>query len=360
MNMESIRKPNKERILAALRGEKTDRVPHWEVAIEDKVCKGILGREVGSTLAAARGASDETFVNPPMDPKDYIEICNWNGMDVIGFEALWAPFKYKDEKGDLHIVNDGRIKSFEDLEKIVLPDWELDFAPRKKYFDIYNEAIKGTNIGTFILTGTIFQTCYQFLVGFEDFFALAYEETEFIEYLMDKCLDYYMKVIEIAIDSGVTFINLGDDIAFGGGVFMNPVKFKEMWLPRYKKMINLCKQADVPVLFHSCGNITEIFDDIIMEMGIDGINPIEPYSMNIYDIKAKYGDKLTIAGNIDIAGPLAFGTPEEVKKEVSEHLEKLMPGGRYICSSNHSIMNDIPVENYKAMVDTIMEQGIYR
>jgi len=202
----SLQKPNKERITAALRGQSVDRVPHFEVVIEDKICKAITGRDVGSTLAASRGASTETFVAPPMDPKDYIEIVNFNGQDVIGFEALWAPFKYKDEKGNLQIVNDGRIKSFEDLEKIVLPNWELDFAPRKKYFDIYNEALKGTEIGTFILTGTIFQTCYTFLVGFEDFFTLIYTDPDFINHLLDLCLEYFMKVVEIAIDSGVTFL----------------------------------------------------------------------------------------------------------------------------------------------------------
>ena len=135
-NLEKLRKPDKERTLAALRGEIPDRVPHFEVAIEEDVVRAILGRDAGSTLAASRGASDRTFVAPPMDPKDYMEILEFNGQDVMGFEALWAPFKYKDDKGDLHIVNDGRIKSFEDLEKIIEPDWELDFAPRKKYFDI--------------------------------------------------------------------------------------------------------------------------------------------------------------------------------------------------------------------------------
>ena len=355
---EKLKKPDKERIVASLRGQRVDRVPHFEVAIEDKVCKAILGRDAGSTLAASRGASDATFVSPPMDPKDYIDIVNFNGQDVIGFEALWAPFKYRDEKGDLHIVNDGRIKSFEDLEKIVLPNYELDFAPRKKYFDIYRQALKGTNIGTFMLTGTIFQTCYTFLVGFEDFFTMCYTESKFIEHLMDLCLDYFMKVIEIALESNITFLFLGDDVAYNSGTFMNPAKFKEMWLPRYKKMVDLAKQADVPVLFHSCGDITDIFEDI-MELGMDGINPIEPYCMNIFDIKEKYGDKITISGNIDIAGPLAFGTPEEVRKDVRMKLERLMPGYRYICSTNHSIMSDIPFENYKAMFETIWEFGVY-
>ncbi len=362
MSLESLKKPNKERTIAALKGEIPDRVPHFEVAIEEDVVQAILGKDAGSTLAAARGASDKTFVAPPMDPNDYLNILEFNGQDIIGFEALWVPFKYKDDKGDMHIVNDGRIKDFEALEKIILPDWELDFAPRKEYFKIYNDAIKnrkGCNAGTFILTGAMFQTCYQFLVGFEDFFAMAYTEVEFIEHMMDLCLDYYMKVVEIALESGISFLFLGDDIAFGSGVFMKPAKFKEMWLPRYKKLVKLAQDAGVPVMFHSCGNISEIFDDVIMELGVQAINPIEPYSMNIYDVKKKYGDKITISGNIDIAGPLAFGTPEDVKKDVREHLEKLMPGGRYICSSNHSIMNDIKLENYQAMIDTILEYGKY-
>ena len=53
-SLEQLRKPDKERTLAALRGEIPDRVPHFEVAIEEAVTKAILGRDVGSTLAAAR------------------------------------------------------------------------------------------------------------------------------------------------------------------------------------------------------------------------------------------------------------------------------------------------------------------
>jgi uroporphyrinogen decarboxylase len=362
MNRDSLRKPDKERIVAALRGETTDRVPHFEVAVEELVVEKILGRDAGSTLAASRGSSDKTFVAPPMDPDDYLDILDFNGQDVIGFEALWVPFKYRDDKGELHIVNDGRIKSFDDLEKIVLPDWELDFAPRRQYFSIYNEAIKkreGSNAGTFLLTGAMFQSCYQFLVGFEDFFMATYTDREFIEHMLDLSLEYYMKVVEISIESDLSFLFLGDDIAFKQGMLMNPDMLLELWLPRYKKLVALARQSDIPIMFHSCGNITDIFDNAIMELGFDGINPIEPYSMDIYKIKQQYGDRITISGNVDIAGPLAFGSPEDVKKDVREHLERLMPGGRYICSTNHSIMNDIPIDNYKAMIDTIIEHGVY-
>ena len=48
-----------------------------------------------------------------------------------------------------------------------------------------------------------------------------------------------------------------------------------------------------------------------------------------------------------------------MKKDVKEHLEKLMPGGRYILSTNHSIMNGIPFENFMAMLGALLEYGIY-
>jgi hypothetical protein len=357
--IESLKKPNKDRTRAALLGQDHDRVPHFEVAIEDQVVKEILGRDAGSTLAASRGSSDDAFFAPPMDPKDYIDIVNYTGQDVIGFESLWMPMKYQDDKGDLHIINDGRIKNLEDLDKAVQPTWELDLAPRRKYFDMYKEAIKGTDIGLFYLTGAFFQSSYEFLGGFEDFFIALYTDREFAEALMDKCVDFYLKIIDIALDSGLTFLFLADDVAYKQGTFVEPSFFKELWLPRMQKLVKPAKDAGVPVMFHSCGNVTSIFGDILMELGVDCINPIEPYSNDIYDIKKKYGDKISLSGNIDIAGPLALGSPEEVDAEVKEHLEKLMVGGRYVLSTNHSIMNGVPLKNYDAMLNAMYKYGVY-
>lgn len=358
--MSDIRKPNKERLLMTFRGEIPDRVPHFEIAIEDEIVEAILGRKAGSTLAGSRGASDEVLFSPPMDPKDYIEICNFNGQDVIGFEALWVPLKYKDENGKIHAIIDGRIKCEEDLKDVILPDWETDFAPRKKYFDEYREAVKGTDIGTFVLTGPIFQSCYQFLCGFSDFFCMLYSDRKFAEKMLDICVDYYLQIIDLAIEAKVSFMYLCDDIAYKSGTFVNPVLFKEIWLPCMNKLIKRARDGGLPIMFHSCGRVTDIFDDIIMEMDIDCINPIEPYSNDIFEIKRKYGDKITIAGNVDIAGPLAFGTPEEVRKVCKEYyMERLKVGGRYVYCTNHSIMNGIPIENYKAMLDVLFEYGVY-
>ena len=355
----SLMKPNIERLLTTMKGGIADRVPFYEILLEARNVKALLGRDVGTTMAASRGATENSLYQPPMDAEDFAKICHLTGMDAMTLESLWTPLKYKDDKGDLHNINDSRINDWETLEKCIQPTWEHDFKPRRDVIRNYVKVAKANNLGVAYCVGAIFQTSYFFLCDFNEFLLKFHTDRKFVETLFDMCTDYYLEITRIAIEEGIDILFLADDIAFSSGTFLNPDLFKELWLPRAKKIIQLGEDAGIPIMFHSCGNLTGIMDDIVMELGIDALNPIEPYSMDIYDIKAKYGDKLTISGNIDIAGPLAFGTPEEVRQEVREHMEKLKPGGRYILSTNHSVMDDIPPENYRAMLDAGLEFGVY-
>ena len=358
--MDSLWKPDKNRLIAVLKGEMPDRVPNFEVLYEERNVNAILGRNVGTTMSASRGASDkDAFVPPPMDVNDFLEILDFTGQDTLVQESLWAPMKYRDEKGNLHEIADGYVKSWEDFEKIVLPDWELDFEPRKRYLEEYVKAVKGTNVGVTYLTGTFFQYCYQFLIGFQDFCTMIYTDRELLEKCLDLAMDYYIKITEIALDAGIDILFIADDVAYKTGTFIRPDQFKDLWLPRAQKLVKMGKQAGVPVMFHSCGNLTDILDSVICELGADCLYPVEPYNMDIFEVKPKYMDKFAIGGNLDIAGPFAFGTPDEVYKIASEMIERLKPGGRYIFASNHSITDDIPPENLRAALKALREHGVY-
>lgn len=354
-----LKKPNIERLLATMRGEIPDRVPNYEILLEARNVKALLGKDLGTTMAASRGASSDVFYSPPLEATYFAEICQKTGMDAMTLEALWTPLKYKDEQGNLHNVTDGRINDWEILENSIKPDWELDFRPRRDVIREYVKVAKENNLGVVWCYGAFFQCCYYFLCDFNELLFKFRADPEFVETIFDICVDYYIKITEIAINEGVDVIFVADDIAYKTGTFVEPELFKGFWLPRMNKLIKLGRDAGLPVMFHSCGNLTHVMDSIIMEMDLDALNPLEPYSMDIYDIKKKYGDKLTLSGNIDIAGPLAFGTPEEVREEVREHMERLKPGGRYILSTNHSVMDDIAPENYRAMLDAGLEFGVY-
>ena len=353
-------KPNKQRLFAALRKEIPDRVPYFEVLLEERNVDAILGRKVGSTMAASRGASDaDAFYAPPMDPYDFIELNNFTGQDSLVLESLWAPFKKVDEEGNVHSIEDGFVKTREDLKKVIRPDFETDILPRKKYIEKYVEAAKTANMAVTYMTGSFFQYCYQFLVGFEDFFAKIYEDKELMLDIIDMTLDYYTMITETAINSGVDIMFFADDIAYKSGTFVAPALFKELWFPRMRSLIEIAREAGLPIMFHSCGNLTEIMDSVFCELDIDCLYPIEPYSMDIYSIKPKYEKYFCIAGNLDIAGPLATGTPEQAYDEAKKLLLALKPGGRYIFASNHSIIDDIPPENYAAALQALRDYGAY-
>jgi uroporphyrinogen decarboxylase len=121
----------------------------------------------------------------------------------------------------------------------------------------------------------------------------------------------------------------------------------------------LMDAIDVPVFFHSCGNIIKLLDDVI-GLGIAAIHPLQrTANMDINYVKDKYGNRVTIIGNIDSSRTLPYGTPDDVEKEVTETMKIAKPGGRYILASDHSLHDGIPVENIKRLFKTGLALGNY-
>ena len=351
--------PDIDRLLASFEHRQTDRVPNFEILIEDKHCSRLLGRTVGHTLGSAKGASEDEYVAPPMDAHDYIEICQRIGQDAVGMEALWAPLKRLGEDGKLHIVTDGSIHTREQLDTLVPHSRELDIEPKRRYLRQYLDACKGTKIGTTIMTCAPIMTPYQFIVGFEEFMMKLYTDPEFIAKVVELCMDYYLDIVRMACEEGVSFIYIADDIGQKGGLIMGPEMSRQWAIPCYRRIVEECARHKVPVAMHSCGNAVEIIPDLI-EIGVVMYNPIEPTSgADIYEVHRKYGDKICFSGNIDIAGVFAFGSPEDVMEDVRGHIEALGQNGAYILTSSHSVTNDIPYENFLAMIAAGHRYGEY-
>ena len=81
--------------------------------------------------------------------------------------------------------------------------------------------------------------------------------------------------------------------------------------------------------------------------------------MNIAEIKATYGDRLCLIGNISTTATLSQGDPNKVELEVLECLRDAAPGGGYIMAPDHSFHSAIPHENIKIVIDTCKKYGNY-
>ena len=254
-----------------------------------------------------------------------------------------------------------KFKNREDIKKnLILPIENIDWFKRwlTPYIREYKKEAAKENMAVVFSCGALIEQIYEHLFGIEDFSMLLYDDPSLIEELLDAGLEFWVNTVKFLLKEGVDLIQFADDFAYKTGLLIAPDKFRKLWLPRYKKIIEPVVNAGQPICFHSDGNILEMLDDLI-EIGVTCINPIEPYGMDIEFVKKRYGKNLALLGNIDVGFPLAQGNVQDVKADVKKHMGMLKPGYGYICASSHSISNDVPGENVVAFFDAIHEYGIY-
>jgi uroporphyrinogen decarboxylase len=124
-----------------------------------------------------------------------------------------------------------------------------------------------------------------------------------------------------------------------------------------EELASIAHGAGLPFAFHSDGRLWEVIPDLIA-LGVNGLHPIEPKAMDINEVKARYGKKLALIGNIDM-DILARGTPEQVRAQVRQRIRDLAPGGGYAVGANPGITDYVLPENYRAMREAAFEFGRY-
>ena len=351
---------NKDRLFAVLRGEPTDRVPNFEILIEDEHVEKLLGRKAGNTLGVggdpAKGSEASEGVRP-MYPKDYIELCRLIGQDAIAMENFWTPLKHMKPDGTIGAITDRSIKSREDMDSIIWPG-EAELEERLQYVREYVDAAKGTGIGVALGGFCIFQTLYEFVIGMHDCMIMIYEDREFFDELMSRSADYYVELIKRSIDIGIDLVFAADDFAYKTGLFVRPEVFIDIWRPHFDRILEPLRNANIPIIFHSDGKVDDAVE-MLLDMGVNCLTPMDPSGIDYRDFKKRYGSRVTLHGNIDLTWPLATGTPEDVEQDVIAHMEVMKPGGRWIAGCSHSIVNYIPHENFFAMLNAIHKYGVY-
>ena len=113
-------------------------------------------------------------------------------------------------------------------------------------------------------------------------------------------------------------------------------------------------------MIHTCGSSSWAYDDFI-EMGMNAVDTLQPEARKMEPayLKKRYGHALAFHGCISTAGPVAYGTVEDVVKNCEETLQIMMPGGGYCFAPTHQLQDNSPTENVVAMYDTAHRCGYY-
>lgn len=165
-----------------------------------------------------------------------------------------------------------------------------------------------------------------------------------------------------ALGPNVDIIKIGDDLGTQESLLMSPDMYRRILKPIHADYLAFIRErTDAKVFFHSCGDVFPLIDDLV-EIGVDVLNPIQTSAgklSNLEEVKARWGDRLAFCGGIDTHRVLPFGTPDQVRDEVRRVIGVLGPGGGYLLSSVHTVMNEVPAQNLLAMVDAAREFGTY-
>ncbi len=196
------------------------------------------------------------------------------------------------------------------------------------------------------------------LRGFENVLMDVAINIDFYEELLDKLVDHQMEILERLLKLPVDGIWFFDDWGFQQGVLVGADRWRRLFKPRYEKMYRRTHESGKYVLTHCCGAIDKILPDII-EIGLDVYQSVQPEARNNnpYDLKQKYGDKLTFWGGLGSQSTIPFGTPEEIKQEVRKLCSEMGKGGGYILGPAKEIQPETSDENMAAVVEAFIEQS---
>ena len=181
-----------------------------------------------------------------------------------------------------------------------------------------------------------------------------YLNPDFVHQLLDRIVDYNLAQVDEALKYDIDAVYFGDDWGQQHGLIMGYDLWKEFIYPRLKRMYGHVRAAGKYVMIHSCGDVDELFDDLI-DIGLNCFNPFQPEVMDVYELLPRYRGRLAFHGGLSMQKILPFGTREEVVAE-SERLLKLGVDGGYIFSPSHSVEGDTPFENILAFIEVAQNQ----
>jgi len=177
----------------------------------------------------------------------------------------------------------------------------------------------------------------------------------------DIALDNLQKVFERVGNSVDVVYICGTDFGTQVSQFCSVDTFRALYFPYYKKLNDWIHEHTTWKTFkHSCGAV-EPFIESFIEAGFDVLNPVQctATGMEPEHLKSTYGDCIVFwGGGVDTQGTLPFGTPEAVKKEVTERLEIFGRNGGYVFNTIHNLQAGTPIKNIEAMIQAINEYNL--
>jgi uroporphyrinogen decarboxylase len=196
------------------------------------------------------------------------------------------------------------------------------------------------------------------LRGMENLMMDFVEHPDFVHRLLRTISEWNVAQAKEAVKYDIDCVYFGDDWGQQRGLQMGPRIWREFIKPALAPMYRTVREAGKYVTIHSCGDVDELFDDLI-ELGLNCFNPFQPEVMDVDALVTKYRGRLAFFGGLSTQKTLPYGTPDDVRA-ATDHLIELGSEGGYILAPAHAVPKDVPLENMLAFIETAQAQAAYQ
>lgn len=277
----------------------------------------------------------------------------------IGFFEELGNDRFRDVFG---VIWDRTVdKDIGNVEGTVLPEptlagYEFPDPLHSRFFADIPEKMEryGDRFRVFSIGFSLFERAWT-LRGMENLYMDIIENPEFVHDLLNAIADYNIAQVRKALEYDIDAVYFGDDWGQQHGLLIGYPLWKEFIFPVIQRMYSVVREARKVVFIHSCGDVDELFDDLV-SIGLGVFNPFQPEVMDVEQIMKQYAGKLAFWGGVSTQLTLPYGTPEQVRDEVRRMI-RLGGNGGYILSPAHAVEGDVPLENLLALIEGAQAQG---
>jgi len=245
--------------------------------------------------------------------------------------------------------------AWREIKKRITPSRDrVDWARLKKDYPAWRQG--GAWIEASLWFG--FDVTHSWMVGTERVLMALVEDPEWLMDMWNTQLDTHIALFEMMLAEGYTFdcVVWPDDLGYKGHTFMSPAMYRELLKPVHGRAIEWAHRHGMKARLHSCGDIRTLIGDFT-DIGLDALNPLEVKAgVDTLEVKRRHGDKLVLHGGMNA---VLWDSLDAMEQEIRTKLPELKKNGGYIWSTDHSIPDNVSLEDFRRIIGIVKDVGAY-
>lgn len=334
--------PNYENFLKAVtRSGRPERLPFYE----HLASPGFVARRTGTPFESMSPDSLDYW-------RVYVDFWLGMGFDVVPMEVgLNCPLPEPHRTpGSVSQGSEERIciRSWEDYERYPWPSEEAPIAFR--YFEMAAELLpEGARIVGGVGAGPYEWSTY--MLGVVGMSLLLFDQPDLVEEVCRRIGSLHLAALrQLAQMDAICALRQGDDLGFKTSTFLKPDDLRRLIFPIYRKMAAIAHAAGKPFVLHSCGNLNEVYPDIIDGCKIDAKHSFEEVILPVEEFKRLYGDRCTPLGGLDV-DMICRAPRDELLAYTRRKVEQCYGDGWWALGTGNSLTDYMPVENFLMVLE---------